>query len=68
MLTKTAYGSRVVEVVFNEVELFALFAACELLVRHSFVNISHTYLDEVLGEPIESRTYLCEVSQLGGTA
>jgi len=60
ILTKEAYGSRVVEVVFNEAELLAMFKENRLVLRHRFDNLPHNYLDSIIGEPVTAYTYLCE--------
>jgi hypothetical protein len=61
ILRKRAYGSSVVEIVFNEPELLNLFAVHGLDLRDGFPSIRHDYLDEVLGESIQAWTYLCEI-------
>jgi len=60
ILRKFAYGSPVVEVVFNEPELLRLIADSGLVVRHTLESIPYALAD-VLGESASARTYLCEV-------
>jgi SAM-dependent methyltransferase len=60
ILTKAAYGSRVVEILLNERELLEIFGRVGLSIRRTFDNIRHEYLDDVAGEPVTAKTYLCE--------
>lgn len=61
VLSKAAYGARVIEVIFNEPELLTLFQASGLRVTRVFENIPYN-IEAVLGERTETRTYLCEVT------
>lgn len=60
LLSKRAYGQAVVEVVFNEQELLALFGSSGLRVRGEYENVPYD-LEPVLGETTRNVTYLCEV-------
>jgi SAM-dependent methyltransferase len=60
-LKKRAYGSPVVEIVFNEQELQELFETNQLALRATFPSIRHAYLDDLLSEPVQAQTYLCEI-------
>ena len=62
MLRKLAYGNPVVEIVFNEEELFELIEDSGLLLGEVFESIPHDYLREVMGEPVSARTYLCAIA------
>jgi ubiquinone/menaquinone biosynthesis C-methylase UbiE len=61
VIRKLAYGSPVVEVVFNIEEFLQLMEASDLVPRQVLENIPHEYLDRLMGEPVAVRTYLCEV-------
>lgn len=61
VLQKKAYDqSTVVEVIFNEVELFQMIKAEGMKVRLTLDNLAYN-LQDVLGEPTAAKTYLCEV-------
>ncbi len=60
MLQKSAYGSPVVEIIFNEQELRALFEANHLQIRSVKESIPYN-LEWVLNEKTVTKTYLCEV-------
>ncbi|MBI4544330.1 MAG: methyltransferase domain-containing protein [Gemmatimonadetes bacterium] len=62
VLRKLAYGSPVVEVVFNERHFLGLVAASGLRLRRVVESIPHDYLRPVLREPVPARTYVCEVA------
>jgi SAM-dependent methyltransferase len=62
VLSKLAYGQPVVEVIFNESELLALFETTGLRLRHRFENIPYD-LESLLGEPTRNYTYLCEAQR-----
>jgi SAM-dependent methyltransferase len=59
LLSKIAYGERVFEVVFNEAELLTCLDEAGLVVRGTYDSVPYD-LSQVLGEPTDSRTYLCE--------
>jgi SAM-dependent methyltransferase len=59
-MCKKAYGEKIVEVILNEGELHQLLKKNGLMVRHILQSIPYD-LDAVLGEPTESRTYVCEI-------
>jgi ubiquinone/menaquinone biosynthesis C-methylase UbiE len=61
-LRKFAYGNQVVEVVFNQDEFEALLAGNGFVIRHVLKNIPHRYLEDVVREPVTSKTYLCEAN------
>jgi hypothetical protein len=65
VIRKLAYGSPVVEVVFNIEEFLQLMEASDLVPRQVLENIPHEYLDRLMGEPVAVRTYLCEVGAAG---
>ncbi len=62
ILKKFAYGSSVVEVVFNADEFQTLLDKYGLRLREVVKNIPHEYLSEVLCETITARTYVCEIA------
>jgi ubiquinone/menaquinone biosynthesis C-methylase UbiE len=62
ILKKFAYGSSVVEVVFNADEFQTLLDKSGLRLREVVKNIPHEYLSEVLCETITARTYVCEIA------
>jgi ubiquinone/menaquinone biosynthesis C-methylase UbiE len=62
ILKKFAYGSPVLEVVFNAEEFLILLDQNGLILRHDFKNIPHDYLSHTLSETITAYTYLCEVA------
>lgn len=59
-VTKAAYGNTVVEWVFDDTELQALFSREGLLVRDVFPSIEHEYMSPILGRAAATSTYLCE--------
>lgn len=61
ILKKFAYGSAVVEIVFNADEFPSLLSNSGLRLRDVLNSLPHEYLNEVLGEPITARTYVCEI-------
>ena len=61
ILKKFAYGSPVMEVVFNADEFRSLLCDSGLRLRDVLNSLPHEYLDEVLGEPITACTYVCEI-------
>ena len=61
-LRKLAYGSPVIEVVFNQQHLLSLFEDNALILRHTLDGIPYD-LSEHLGERSFSKTYLCEISR-----
>jgi ubiquinone/menaquinone biosynthesis C-methylase UbiE len=60
-LRKYAYGTQVVEVVFNQNEFESLLANYGFAIRHVLKSIPHHYLEEVIREQVTAKTYLCEV-------
>lgn len=58
-LKKKAYGSDVLEIIFNEDELTGLFAQNRLAVRHVLRSIPYD-LNDILGEPTVTKTYVCQ--------
>jgi SAM-dependent methyltransferase len=60
VLTKSAYGSPTVEVIFNENELRGLLQENGLIIRHTLDSIPYD-LSSVLGEPTFTKTFVCEV-------
>jgi len=61
ILKKFAYGSAVVEIVFNADEFPSLLSNNGLRLREVLNSLPHEYLNEVLREPITARTYVCEI-------
>jgi len=61
VLRKSAYGSPVVEIVFNLEEFLKLIESNGLAVRQVLESVPHDYLNHVLGESVSARTYLCEI-------
>jgi ubiquinone/menaquinone biosynthesis C-methylase UbiE len=61
ILKKFAYGSPVVEIVFNANEFPSLLRNSGLRLRDVLDSLPHDYLNGVLGEPITARTYVCEI-------
>jgi len=61
ILRKFAYGSAVVEIVFNADEFSRLLDKNGLRLRNVLDSIPYD-LHAVLGEPTVTRTYLCEVT------
>ena len=59
LLHKLAYGQRVVEVIFNQAELEAMLGEHKLAIRAVFDSIPYD-VDEILGEPSWTLTYLCQ--------
>lgn len=59
-LQKSAYGGRVLEIIFNEAELTDLFRRNYLKVRSSLESIPYN-LESTLHEKTVTKTYLCEV-------
>ena len=62
VLRKFAYGSPVMEIVFNEEELLKLIESNGLALRQVLESVPHDYLSNVLNESISARTYLCEIT------
>ena len=62
ILKKFAYGSAVVEIVFNESEFPSLLSNSGFRVCGVLNSLPHEYLDGVLGEPITARTYVSEIA------
>jgi len=62
ILKKFAYGSPVVEIVFNVEEFLKLIANNGLALRQVLESVPHDYLSHVLDESISVGTYLCEVT------
>ncbi len=61
-LKKYAYGSPVVEIVFNEKEFLELVKDNGFIIHSIFENIPHSYLNNILNEEVPSRTYLCRIA------
>ena len=61
ILKKFAYGSPVAEVVFNADEFPRLLDNCGLRLRDVLNSLPHEYLDQVVGERVIARTYVCEI-------
>ena len=61
ILKKFAYGSAVVEIVFNAEEFPSLLSNNGLRLCDVLNSLPHEYLNEVLREPITARTYVCEI-------
>jgi SAM-dependent methyltransferase len=61
-LRKLAYGSPVIEVVFNQQHLLSLFEDNGLILRHTLDSIPYD-LSEHLGERSFSKTYVCEIAR-----
>jgi SAM-dependent methyltransferase len=61
VLKKLAYGSPVVEIVFNPDEFQMLLEREGLVTRKVLNSIPHEYLDGLLGEAVTTRTYVCAV-------
>ena len=59
LLQKSAYGQRVVEVIFNQSELETILGEHKLAIRAVFDSIPYD-VDAVLGEPSWTLTYLCQ--------
>lgn len=57
-MRKLAYGQPTLEVVFNEAELLACFAAAKLQVKQTYESLDYD-LRSVLGESTKTKTYLC---------
>ena len=62
VLRKLAYGSPVVEIVFNVEEFLKLIESNGLALRQVSESVPHDYLSHILDESISSRTYLCEIT------
>ena len=60
VLKKFAYGSPVVELVFNEQELLQLAGSNGMKVHRVFESFPYDLAD-ILGEPTFNRTYLCKI-------
>lgn len=60
VLQKRAYGVPVVEIVFNEARLLQTFEARGLRCIQAIDSIPHGYLDDIVGESVTAKTYLCE--------
>jgi ubiquinone/menaquinone biosynthesis C-methylase UbiE len=60
VLTKNAYGSPTVEVIFNEDELRTLLKENGMNIRHTLESIPYD-LSDVLGERTVTQTFVCEV-------
>jgi SAM-dependent methyltransferase len=58
LLRKQAYGEPVIEVIFNQSELEALFVAYGLGIQGVFESIPYD-VSAILGEPTWTQTYLC---------
>ena len=58
-LHKYAYGSPVVELVFNRAELLTAFERAGLRLRHSWPSIEYS-VGPVVGSPSRAETFLCE--------
>ena len=61
-LRKLAYGSPVIEVVFNQQHLLSLFEDNGLILRHALDSLPYD-LSEHLGERSFSKTYVCEIAR-----
>ena len=62
VIRKTAYGSPVVEITFNEGEFLELVSDNGLAIRRVLDSVPHDYLRHVLGESVSARTYVCEIT------
>ena len=62
LLRKFAYGSPVIEVVFNVEEFLKLIEMNGFALHHVLESIPHNYLSQILDEPISTRTYVCEIT------
>ncbi|HLZ34395.1 MAG TPA: class I SAM-dependent methyltransferase [Nitrospira sp.] len=62
VLRKDAYGQPTLEIIFNNAELQAIFAANGLKVRAAIDSLPYD-LQPVLGEPTVTKTFLCEVAE-----
>lgn len=63
LLRKRAYGSWVIEVIFNEEEFCRLIKENGLVIREKLDSIPYD-LKEILGEPTVTKTYLCEIQKV----
>ncbi len=61
LFRKAAYGSAVVELVFNEPDLVDVIRAEGLAIRRSWDTVPHEYIEPLVGSHVFCRTYLCEV-------
>lgn len=59
VLSKRAYGEKTLEVIFNETELREFFRRNGLGITSVLVSIPYN-LEAVLGEPTETKTFVCE--------
>ena len=64
VLRKRAYGEPVIEVIFNQGEIEALFRARGLAIRSVYENIPYD-VSSVVGERTWTVTYLCETTAAG---
>lgn len=62
VLRKFAYGSAVVEIVFNVEEFLNLIENNGFVLHKALESVPHDCLSQVLGESISARTYLCEIT------
>jgi ubiquinone/menaquinone biosynthesis C-methylase UbiE len=63
ILRKRAYGEPVVEVVYNQDELFSLLQENNLTIAELFDNVSHSYLNEILKTKVTTQTLLCKIGK-----
>lgn len=61
ILKKFAYGTPVVEIVFNADEFPRHLGNSGLRLRDVLDSLPHEYLSAILGEPIMARTYVCDI-------
>jgi ubiquinone/menaquinone biosynthesis C-methylase UbiE len=62
ILKKLAYGSPVVEVVFNPDEFESFLEREGLIIRAVLNSIPHEYLNDLLSEAVTTQTYVCEAT------
>jgi len=60
ILRKKAYGKPTIEIIFNEYELKRLFEEADLVIQYEIDSLPYN-LEEVLGEPTTTKTYVCNV-------